>query len=387
MRGLLALRWFAPLLAAVGGAFAFACGDLVIPSNGDNSSDDGSSGDDGAADPVDAPVDGHPPPNCDAGVYPVALACTGLYSNWTLLTVAPDVRPYHPGATLWADGASSTEWVWLPPGTKIDTTDLNNWVFPVGTKFWQEMTLLGARIETRFLWKMGPGQWFRATYAWTVDGSSAPELTTGSPNVGGLPYDIPSVAQCDQCHAGAADFALGFEIVGLALPASSGLNLQTLVQQSLLSNPPTAAVVVPGGDPATTGSLAFLHANCGTACHNRNADANAGQTGLFLKLLVGASGALPATADATDTWMTSVNVPSSYTPAGIDAGGFWRIRPGDAPHSTIPWRVSRRNTPAQMPPIDTELADQNDVALLNQWVGALGALLPLPGAADAAADH
>jgi hypothetical protein len=387
MRGPLVFRRFSPLLAAVACAFAFACGDLVIPSNGPNdSSDDGSTtGDDGGSSPTDDPVDaGHPPPNCDAGVYPVALACTGLYSDWTLLTVAPDVRPYHPGETLWADGAASTEWVWLPPGAKIDTTDLNNWVFPVGTKFWQQLTLLGARIETRFLWKMAAGQWFRTTYAWTPDGSSAPELVVGSPNVGGLPYDIPSVAQCDQCHDGAADFVLGFEIVGLAMPASSGLNLQTLMQQAALSNPPTAAVTVPGIDAATTGSLAFLHTNCGLSCHNRNADANAGQTGLFLKLLAAPSGALPATANATDTWLTSVDVPSSYTPAGIDAGGFWRIRPGDAAHSTIPWRASRRNTPAQMPPIDTELVDQNDVALLNQWVGELGSP---PAGADAGTDQ
>ena len=173
-------------------------------------------------------------------------------------------------------------------------------------------------------------------------------------------------------------------IVGLGMPASSGLNLQTLVQEGWLSSPPTSPIVVPGADAAATGSLAFLHSNCGLSCHNRNADANAGQTGLFLKLLVSAAGALPATVDATDTWTTSVNVPSSYTPAGIDAGGFWRIRPGDAAHSMVPWRASRRNTAAQMPPIDTELVDQNDVLLLDQWVGELA---PASPSADAGPDR
>jgi hypothetical protein len=374
MRGSLGLRRLAPAFAAAG-ALAIACGDLVIPGNG-NGNSNGSSGD---ASPGDAgmtvsaiEVDASPPPSCDGGVVPVALVCTGLYSDWPTRTVAPDVQTYHPGATLWADGAISTEWVWLPPGAKIDTRDLNAWVFPVGTKFWQQMTLLGAPVETRFLWKMAAGQWFRATYAWTPDSKAAPELTAGSPNAGGLPYDIPSVSQCDQCHDGAPDFVLGFEIVGLAMTTSSGLDLQALVQAGTLTNPPAAAPAIPGADAATTGSLAFLHANCGTSCHNRNPDANAGQTGLFLKLVVGANGALPASPNATDTWITSVNVPSAYTPAGVDAGGFWRIRPGDPDHSMIPWRAARRNTPAQMPPIATELADPSDGTTLEQWVRAMG---------------
>jgi hypothetical protein len=389
MRRSLGLRLL-PLLLPLAGALVFACGDLVVPGNSGDSSGDGeaaggdgeAAGGDGASQQaVELAPDAHPPPNCNAAVYPVALACTGLYQNWAQLEIAPDVRVYHPGATLWADGASSIEWVWLPPGVKIDTTDLNGWVFPVGTKFWQELSLLGARVETRFLWKMGPGQWFRVTFAWTADQSAAPALTAGSTSFGGLPYDIPSVGQCDQCHGGAADFVLGFEIVGLAMPSSSGLNLQALEQMGILSNPPSASPVIPGSDPPTTGSLAFLHANCGTSCHNRNPDANAGQTGLFLKLLVDPTGALPGTPASTDTWRTSIDVPSSYTPAGFDAGGFWRLRPGDVAHSMIPWRASRRNTSAQMPPIATELVDQNDVTLLDSWVGHLG------GPSDAGADR
>jgi hypothetical protein len=385
MRRSIGLRFLLPLALSTAGVMAFACGDLVIPGNGNDSSDGGSAGGDDGGVNVAAQIatDAHPPPNCDAGVYPVALACTGLYSNWAQLTVAPDVRVYHPGATLWADGASSIEWVWLPPGAKIDTSDLNGWVFPVGTKFWQELSLLGARVETRFLWKMGAGQWFRVTYAWTADQSSAPELTAGATSVGGLPYDIPSVGQCDQCHNGAADFVLGFEIVGLAMPGSSGLNLQTLVQQGALSKPPAAPTAIPPGSTAAVGSLAFLHANCGVSCHNRNPDANAGQTGLFLKLLVGPTGSLSATADATDSWQTAVDVPSSYTPAGFDAGGFWRLRPGDVAHSMIPWRASRRNTSAQMPPIDTELVDENDVMLLDQWIGQLAGSVDAGGGAAA----
>jgi hypothetical protein len=370
------------VLAAFGvsGIAVSACGNLIIPSNS-GPADAGSTDDavGSGSDFEEASADGLPPPNCDAGVFPVALACTGLYVDWGQLTVAPDVKAYalDPRVQLWADGATEKEWVWLPPGQKINTADLNNWVFPNGTKFWQELSLLGARVETRFLWKMSNGDWFRTTYVWTVDQTAAPELTTGTPNALGLPYDIPSVSQCDQCHLGAADYALGFEIVGLAMAGTGGLNLQALEQQDLLSNVPSVAPALPGSDSTVIddagvmgSALAYLHSNCGTSCHNRNVDANAGQTGLFTKLVVGPNGALPSV-EQTDTWLTAYDVPSSYTPSGYDAGGFWRLRPGDAAHSTIPWMASRRNSPAQMPPIDTELADENEVSYLAQWTDEL----------------
>src|SRR5882672_6222100 len=360
------------LLAAavvVVGAAANACGDLVIPSNSANSDDSGAlSSNTGGLDD-DASADARPPANCDAGTHPVALACTGLYSDWTRLALAPDVQAYQPGATMWSDGADSSRWVWLPPGSKIDSTDLNNWPFPVGTMFWQEQRLLGKRVDTRFLWKMAPNVWFRTTYAWSENEGAAPELTTGLANARGLPYEIPAASACEKCHDGENDFVLGFELVGLALPQSSGLNLQALQTKLLLSNPPAALPTVPG-DVATTGSLAFLHANCGTSCHNRNTDAGAEQTGLFLKLTVDPSGALPQAAQQTDTWITAYNVPSNFTPSGYDAGGFWRLRPADAAHSMIPWRASRRGT-TQMPPLGTHLVDQNDVQLLQNWVNGL----------------
>lgn len=388
MRARSGLRVFLVVFSATG-IITSACGNLIIPNN---TSSDETAGD-GSANVEDAPADGLPPPNCDAGVFPVALACTGLYSDWSLLTLAPDVKSYtlDPRAQLWVDGATEKEWVWLPPGQKVTTTDLNNWVFPNGTKFWEELSLLGARVETRFIWKMSNGEWFRTTYVWNVDQTAAPELTTGTQNAFGLPYDIPSVSQCDQCHQGAVDYPLGFEIVGLAMAGSGGLNLQALEQQKLLSNPPAVTPTLPGSDGEVVddagvmgSSLAYLHSNCGTSCHNRNVDSNAGQTGLFMKLTVGSTGALPSV-ELTDTWLTAYDVPSSYTPSGYDAGGFWRLHPGDAAHSTIPWRASRRNTPAQMPPIDTEIADENEVTYLTKWTDELPQNVSGAGTADSGA--
>ena len=384
---------------AVAGCVFVACGDLVIPQNDLN-------GDDDAA--TDAPSASRGPIACDAGV-PVSLACTGLYSDWESLTLAPDVHAYQPGATMWADGATSLRWIWLPPGSKIVTTDPNNWVFPVGTKIWQELSLLGTRIETRFLWKeAAQGGWFRATFAWTSNLSAAPPLTVGMPNARGLPYEIPPVSACEKCHNGANDFVLGFEEIGLSMPQSSGLNLKALEQMGLLTHPPAGNPAIPG-DVTTSGALAFLHANCGTSCHNRNNDAQAGAVGMFLKLAVDATGALPAAPQQTDAWLTSYKVPSLFTPGGYvgdsgaaqppvtDAGAapgldpdgeagssvppgaapiagtgaFFRLAPRDVAHSMIAWRASRRDGTTQMPPIATHVVDPDAVNLLDAWVNAL----------------
>ncbi len=360
--------------AALAVACVMSCSDLVIPQNVFN--------DGGAVD--DATLDARAPPDCDAGV-PTALACTGLYADWPTLTLAPDVQAYAPGTSMWVDGATSLRWIWLPPGTKIDTSDPNRWVFPVGTKLWQELSILGKRIETRFSWKEAPTLWFRATYAWTDDLYAAPSLTLGRPNARGLPYEIPAVSACEKCHNGASDFVLGFEAVGLAMPQATGLDLEALERDGLLTNPPAIPPVIPG-DAATAGELAYLHGNCGTSCHNRNEGAEAGQTGLFMKLTVDMSGAPPSTAQATDTWLTAYKVPSIFTPGGAviapssatgtsaaaaSAGTFYRIAPGDPARSMIAWRTGRRDGVTQMPPIATHVVDQLGVAGLDAWVAAL----------------
>jgi hypothetical protein len=359
-----ALAFHGAVLVAFGLCSTLACGDLVIPSNGDDGGNSNDlSGDDAAGDAL-------PPASCDAGVEPVALACTGLYADWSHLTLAPDVQAFTPGATMWLDGADASRWIWLPAGSKIDATDPNGWSFPVGTKIWQEIRLLGQRVETRYVTKQAPGVWFRTTFAWNITETAAPSLMTGQTSARGLPYDIPSVAQCGQCHGGAADFVLGFEAVSLAMSKSTGLNLQSLRQGQRLAHDPGGMPVVPG-DPTTAAALSFLHANCGTSCHNRGPDAPGGAIGLFLKLTLDGSGKLASSPGQTDTWLTSVNVPSSLTPYGVDAGSFWRVRPGDPAHSSIVWTSSRRDGVVQMPPIDTQLVDQNDVQLLSTWVSSM----------------
>ena len=95
------------------------------------------------------------PDASDSGTLPFArlLSATGLYVDTKKGDLAPDVREYQPQYTLWSDGATKRRWLYLPPGTKIDTSDMDFWLYPVGTKAWKEFSRDGKRLETRLMHK------------------------------------------------------------------------------------------------------------------------------------------------------------------------------------------------------------------------------------------
>src|SRR5262245_31431150 len=61
------------------------------------------------------------------------LSETGLFEDIAADRVGRDVLAYTPAFELWVGGASKRRWLRLPPGTRIDTSDLDAWQFPVGT--------------------------------------------------------------------------------------------------------------------------------------------------------------------------------------------------------------------------------------------------------------
>jgi hypothetical protein len=302
------------------------------------------------------------------------LRCAHLYSDWATKAVYGDVVPYDPGLHLWSDGAGKTRWIHLPAGQKIDSTNMDEWTFPVGTQVWKEFTLpignggAATRIETRLLWKQAAGTWYRTTYRWTADGtSSATELTGGELDVGGVGYEVPTQDECLQCHKGRLDGVLGFEAVSLSSPGATGLNMKALVAQKLLTAPPAAPLVVPG-NAVESAALGFLHANCGTACHNSGSGA-ANFTQFFMRLDVATLGSV----QATDTYKTGWNQPSLnfFIPG---AAVTYRLHACDTASSCAYYRDSHRDglngTPPgiQMPPIDSHKVDDPDLAVLAAWI-------------------
>ncbi|HVT05909.1 MAG TPA: hypothetical protein VHO67_00545 [Polyangia bacterium] len=316
-------------------------------------------------------ADGGVPGDCALGPggEPTELRCTGLYADWKTKTLAPGVRTYDPGLHLWSDGASKTRWIYLPPGTKIDTSNMDQWSFPKGTKVWKEFVVNGVRLETRLIWKRPTGSWYMTTYRWSADGSRTDELTTGEPGADAGSYEIPTQNNCFDCHSGRRDAVLGFEAVALSSSGASGVTMATLKAENLLTDPPAAPLVIPG-DAKAVAALGYLHMNCGTSCHNRDNSNDAVSSGLFLRLDVATLGSV----QSTDTWTTGMNVTASHGIPGV--ADSKELVPCDVASSTVYYRMSVRDGvgnmlyKTQMPPIASHQVDQAALATVAAWLNA-----------------
>jgi cytochrome c553 len=320
------------------------------------------------------------------------LECTGLYADAASKVVAPDVRAYRPALEFWSDGAAKQRWIHLPPGTTIDASDVDEWVFPAGTKLWKEFSLEGRRVETRLYEKTAAG-WRHAVYRWNAAETSAERLETGEklPPTGArsTTYEIPDATQCKTCHDGRKEPVLGFDAVGLGLPGAEGVTLGSLAKEGRLNAAPaTTDLVVPDdlGDGTGPSALGFLHANCG-GCHNDNAAAVASYT--KPKLLLHASellgedgGAAPTSYKGLRAYATTVCKAANRTDP--DGGApYALVQPGAPTASLVAilagQRVAEGKEPSsgvQMPPIVTRAVDGAGHAKLTSWISALAAIQP-----------
>jgi hypothetical protein len=295
---------------------------------------------------------------------PSDLRCTGLFADLEGQVLACDVRPYAPAFVLYADGAEKQRYVRIPEGTQIDVSDPNAPVFPVGTQLWKEFRI-GAdkRLgETRLLQKTARG-WLYTSYVWNEAGTRATQTNDGVTGLFGTDHDVPTRDQCNECHVGRKDFALGWD--GLLLGAgATGLDAQALAELGLTS----AALPSFGPDAGAPerAALAYLHVNCGVSCHNPNAKAKAFDTGLMLRLEPGDDGA------ALRTGVNRAPGPNAKL-AGLELpdGGFVDIAPGDPTRSLLLARMKVRGVEAQMPRIGTRHVDDAGVALIEAWIRGL----------------
>jgi hypothetical protein len=386
--------WAVVCLGAAGAAALAACsqGSSHGTSAGDGGADDASTSDvstsDGPSSGDSATGDGgEAGENLDAGIpldsgdcgvgasgEATELRCAGLYSDWASKTIAPGIVQYAPGLQLWSDGAIKTRWAQLPAGQKIDTSNMDEWTFPVGTKFWKEFRMPSSdggtvRIETRLIWKQSAsGTWYRTTYRWSNDGeTSATELTAGELDANGAGYEVPSQYECADCHQGRLDNVLGFEAVGLSAPGTTGITLADLVEAGVLTAPPAGPLTVPG-NAVESAALGWLHVNCGQACHN-GGNGLGGPSGLLMRLDV----ATLASVQATDTYTTGWNQQAAtYTIP--TANTTYRLHACDVAESAVYYRASVRDGVNgitfgnQMPTIDTHKVDDAGLAILSAWI-------------------
>jgi hypothetical protein len=286
------------------------------------------------------------------GELPERLSLTGLYALDPTGPLSPNIRAFRPRFELWSDGADKRRFIWLPPGARIDTSDMDSWQFPVGTKVWKEFARAGVRVETRLLQRL-PSGWIGLSYVWQQDGADAIAAPYGVIDALGTPHNVPASNECDACHGGRASHVLGFSAVQLAEPTEEeALNLEELIRAELISDVPTVEPRVPGNETEQA-ALGYLHANC-SHCHNASRPNRSGsrcfdpENGLDFLLRAGEASSV----SETNTYRTAADV--------LDAG-----RPND---STVIDLVSQRGRFKQMPPLATEVVDNAAVALLRRWI-------------------
>ncbi|MFK8000133.1 MAG: hypothetical protein AB8H86_11095 [Polyangiales bacterium] len=346
---------------------ALACGDDDSPIDGgpsDAASDSAALLDGGLEDvpsdtPPDIPLD-VPPDTFDAG--PPCEGPPGLYRTPQCTELADGVRAYSPNYWLWSDGVDKERFIFLPEGELIDTSDPNNWIYPVGTRVWKTFIVDGVRIETRLLEKYEEGSgfdsWNTLTYAWNEAQDAVVEVNGGLENALGTDHDIPSRGQCIQCHGqtGRTDFLTSFTAIQLNHD-DAGFSLAELNDEGWLSEPIDVAAAVVPGTPEESAALGYLHANCGNCHGNRLAP-----SGLSMWVDVGLDDV-----EETATYTTAVGVPSLR----LDGDATVRIVPGDSAQSVAFRRMQSRMVGLQMPPIGTELVDDEGSLEVQTWIDGL----------------
>jgi hypothetical protein len=299
----------------------------------------------------------------EAGLPPERLSEAGLYENLAESeALAAGVVEYRPRFELWADGAEKRRFLFIPPGTRLDTSDMDYWVFPPGTRAFKEFSRDGVRIETRLLEKRDDGNWLMLAFAWNSAGTDALAVPRGGQNAGGTEHDIPSSVMCAECHENMPDRLLGVGAVQLS-HALGGATLDTLVADGLVTDAPSAPIELPGTEVAQE-ALGYLHANCGV-CHNRRSG-EFPTVHLELHLEVGAL----ASVEETLTYRTTVDVPFEGIRPSPEVPDV-RIRPGDPEGSAMYQRMRSRESLVQMPPLATEVADEAGLATLAAFITEL----------------
>jgi hypothetical protein len=334
------------------------------------------------------------------------LSSTGLFRDISQKLISDSALPYVPQYPLWSDGARKRRWIFLPEHSQINTGkasgptssargNIDYWVFPVGTKFWKEFSFPDKnnsgswrRIETRLLEKTGTTTWNYATYLWNDDESEAELASTDGaknfyPSAAGFTHDIPSRAECTQCHNKGGDAPLGFDALQLSsdrdpraphaepttpdditLASLVDRGLVTYVAPSLVHSPPKIISNTDEGRAA----MGYFHANCGN-CHNPTGPA--GFTYLLFRYPLLNGG---ATTEATSPVFTSAINKTCYQFRIPGQTECYRIKPGDVADSSV---VVRMKDPVagpqhRMPPLGTKIPDADAIALIEEWVRKLG---------------
>ena len=308
---------------------------------------------------------------------PAFLSQTSLYLNIGNKEIDPVNAIYEPQFPLWSDGAEKIRWIYIPPDNKINTSNMDRWMFPIGTKIWKEFsfrindTETMKRVETRLIQKVGINEWQYGSYLWSDDETEARLApSSGIRNAfsigNGIQHDIPSISSCIRCHKHGGDPVLGFQALQLAtnLENSAFLNLEKLARHNLITHIPERKPEIFARTKVGKEALGYLHVNCGS-CHNPTGTAS--NTELFLQHTI------KDVNSETDepTYLTAVNRPTLDYQIPDQPESF-QIKPGDPTKSAVFFRMLHRANSEAMPPIGTKVVDASGAETIRQWILELG---------------
>jgi hypothetical protein len=299
---------------------------------------------------------------------PCLLSETGLYQA-DMATLAEGVRPFRPSFALWTDGAEKKRWIWLPAGTQIDTSNMDFWQFPAGTKLWKEFARDGVRVETRLIEKRPNGSWNTVAYQWRQDQSEADAVPNGVVNASGTMHDIPNADACLNCHGQQPDKVLGFSAIQLShgpFDSSDPLEwtLERLSESGALTAPPETTFSVPGTETERE-LFGYLHANCGH-CHNPSGAAFT-KTGLDMWLRVAE---LSGSVTELSVYAALYDVDVAWLDGAVPEATK-RVSPGSFEDSAIYQRFVNKGQAWSMPPLGTEVVDPTGKQLFETWIQSL----------------
>ncbi len=313
---------------------------------------------------------------------PQRLSDTGLFVTGSSRIVDPRNRSYSPQYPLWADGARKSRWLLLPPGSRIDTRDIDAWEFPVGTRLWKEFAFGGRKVETRLIWRSSSEEWAFASYLWNdqqTDAVLAPAegVRRAAEIAPGKWHAVPSRDDCRACHDNGR-IVLGVTALQLsddrdphaphAETVQPGmLSLHALAAEGLISDATALRGPAPRipGDARTRAALGYLTANCGH-CHHDGSRAATVRHPMRMP-------AFTTPAHVGTTIRTLLGQTTTWDLPHAAAGTTTLLRAGAPDASAIVARMRSRRPSTQMPPLGTVLPDRDAIDLVSQWIAALPA--------------
>jgi uncharacterized repeat protein (TIGR03806 family) len=299
----------------------------------------------------------------------------------------PGVVPYDLNTPLFSDYAQKTRFAWVPPGASATwdaraAIDLPAGSFVVKTfAFAPDMRdpSAGRRlVETRVLYHAADG-WRGWPYVWDdaeTDAAFSPggevrsiSLVTPAGKSVTAAYLVPSMGQCQRCHADAP--GEGLHLLGstarnlnrdFAFADGAENQIARWSRLGLLAGAPAPAAaprLAAWDDPATgtpaERARALLEVNC-AFCHG--AGGLARSTGLFLGT------------EVTDPY--ALGLCKTPVAAGPGSGGLsYDVVPGDPDRSILVHRMAATEPGSAMPQIGRSLVHEEGLALVREWVAGL----------------